>query len=801
MIGCGSDGGGGGSTGGTTGGATGGETGGTTGGETGGTTGGTTGGETGGTTGGETGGTTGGETTTCEPACDGKQCGPDGCEGDCGTCGENETCTEAGMCEPDCAPQCEGKQCGDDTCGGDCGTCEMGTTCDADGMCVPEATGECGTCAPGTVCGANPDAPTWCIGEDCGGVTFEGECLNEGSIVVFCDADVLNSIDCAGLSEGANACGFVDAQGYFDCIEKPPEPDCEGKVCGPDGAGGSCGECGMDEACNADGQCEACDWLCDGKDCGDNGCGGVCGECEAGALCDNDGMCVDPATLPNNVCATATAVLAETDTDGSTVLATADYSYGDDECGEDVGSAKGAGSNDHVYMFTPDADAVYTVTVNADFDSGTYAATTCDDVATSCVAGSESAFGDDPESFTLSATAGTTYYIFVDGWSNENNVAGDYTLSISAPCFPSCTDKVCGSDGCGGNCGTCEEGNLCETDGTCAEAATVTGNTCGNPFVIGELPYSYMGSTDNATNDIAAPEGACEGLDDAGGGSNDQVYSYTPAADGIYSVEIDGNYDAAIYLATTCDDIATTCLLGADAAGTGEQVYANLTADTMVYIVVDGWSDSENISGDYTLNVSLCTPSCEGKTCGSDGCGGDCGECGEDEACNANGACVGQTCDGFCGLQNPAGCWCDDGCFGFGDCCADICEFCEEGNEEPCSCVPDCEGKDCGADGCFSTCGECEEGMACSEAQICEACGENACGGTCGECEEGFDCADGQCVASTCAGSCGSAQPTETGCYCDSQCFGFGDCCGDICTECAADFKDQCDEGDPPPDP
>lgn len=35
-----------------------------------------------------------------------------------------------------------------------------------------------------------------------------------------------------------------------------------------------------------------------------------------------------------------------------------------------------------------------------------------------------------------------------------------------------------------------------------------------------------------------------------------------------------------------------------------------------------------------------CTPDCEAKTCGSDGCGGSCGDCGEGMACGASGSCV-----------------------------------------------------------------------------------------------------------------------------------------------------------------
>ena len=34
------------------------------------------------------------------------------------------------------------------------------------------------------------------------------------------------------------------------------------------------------------------------------------------------------------------------------------------------------------------------------------------------------------------------------------------------------------------------------------------------------------------------------------------------------------------------------------------------------------------------------------------------------------------SCAGFCGGQSNGGCYCDDGCSNFGDCCADVCDVC-----------------------------------------------------------------------------------------------------------------------------
>ncbi|HUU03666.1 MAG TPA: IPT/TIG domain-containing protein [Myxococcota bacterium] len=87
----------------------------------------------------------------CTPACDGKQCGPDGCGGQCGSCDTGQSCDADGQCVA-CTPQCQDRQCGPDGCGGQCGSCQAGKICDSDGMCINEnkSTG-CG-------CGATPEA-------------------------------------------------------------------------------------------------------------------------------------------------------------------------------------------------------------------------------------------------------------------------------------------------------------------------------------------------------------------------------------------------------------------------------------------------------------------------------------------------------------------------------------------------------------------------------------------------------------------------------------------------------------------
>lgn len=130
-----------------------------------------------------------------------------------------------------------------------------------------------------------------------------------------------------------------------------------------------------------------------------------------------------------------------------------------------------------------------------------------------------------------------------------------------------------------------------------------------------------------------------------------------------------------------------------------------------------------------------CIPSCAGRSCGDDGCGGLCGSCGPDTYCNA-GACVsgactpqcqgrscgGDGCGGLCGTCG-AGTSCQSGtCVASGPTCTDQCSTttCEDtANVAKCA---------IGASGCKEV-----QIVACSGGQICK-------NGTCGKCTASQDC-------------------------------------------------------------
>jgi hypothetical protein len=218
----------------------------------------------------------------CETQCQGKQCGPDGCGGSCGSCPVGAGCTPAFVCVTPCAPSCSDRQCGDDGCGGSCGSCELGASCDDAGTCVPDCTPSC----TGRECGDDG------CGGECGPCAPTDTCTDVGACVPVC-VPACGLAVCGGDGCGG-ACGSCDTGTHCDagaCVADCV-PACDGKSCGPDGCGGACGSCETGFHCGDAGACAAdCVPACDGKQCGSDGCGGSCGGCPTDQHCGGDAAC------------------------------------------------------------------------------------------------------------------------------------------------------------------------------------------------------------------------------------------------------------------------------------------------------------------------------------------------------------------------------------------------------------------------------------------------------------------------------------------------------------------------------
>ncbi len=638
-------------------------------------------------------------TEVCDStALDGQDCTDHGlpggilaCDGDCGgfdtsLCGDFE-CGN-GLVEPgeSCeATDLDGQTCASQGFGGGTLACTGACTFDTS-ACTQPGCGD-GVISGAEVCdGANLD------GQDCTDHGFTGGILacsascgafdTSGCTDWLCGDDVVGGPEvCDGSNVGTMTCvdfGFIG--GALACTTDCMDYDragCTGAGCGngirepgevcdlTDLGGLTCEDFGYDAgtlACSqqcddfddsgcfdatcgdgtADGaeQCDVNDLR--GADCVSIAQGFVGGTLACDGTCTYDTAACTAAPPPGDDCANAGVIPAAglpISLAGDTTGQTDDYNAAGGDC-PGMNNSEGNGQPDVVYEFTPATGGVYTFTfVSADFDGAVYIVTDCADIGNTCVSGSE---GDslpmDQESLDASLTAGTSYYIIVDAGNYWDTSEGTFTLGVDGPCAPDCTGKTCGSDGCGGICGICTGGDLCDpSTWTCADPATLPGDDCTDPIVVGGAPYTTEGIT-TGRNDDYTGSAACPGLPQPeGGGAADVVYSFTPTQTGVYHIDYEPTFDGAIYVVTDCADVAGTCIGGSEEASYNppwnEIVDVSMVAQTTYYIIVDGGYGG--VSGTYSLSIDApCLPNCTGKECGPDGCGASCGACTGGDVCD-----------------------------------------------------------------------------------------------------------------------------------------------------------------------
>ena len=608
----------------------------------------------------------------CDPSCAGKDsCGP-ACPGDCGTCTGGAYCMDDGTCY---TPLCDGKECGEDPLGFSCGICPAGTEC-VEGLyqCLPL-----------------PAACTPQDGPGCDGCGCEA-CVCE--LYPFC-CEVKWDIFCAGACE--DLCGYdcspcpadpdcsaVECGEFcgIDCGACPPGetcfqgqccvPGCAGKECGGDGCGGDCGDCPGTEVCEA-GVCVACQPACDGKECGDDSCSGVCGECADGMTCAG-GLCSAVDSCVGNCGGQA---------EGGCFCDAVCEEYGD--CCDDFCEA------------CPD------ICEPQDPCNGITWEGCCDgEVIRYCEEGEIKSkdCGDDPSCGWNQAEA---YYDC--GTDGAPDPEGIFPMDCGEVCTGSCDGKACGDDGCGGDCGACPEGETCTPTGQCC-TPDCEGKVCGDDSCSGDCGECADG--EKCTDGECVP-GGCQGV---------------------------------LWEGCCTEGVLVFCDQG------------NLVQQSCAGDPECGWSDGagyydcgtdggEDPEGAFPMDcMDYCTPDCVEKTCGSDGCDGTCGDCAKGEVCVHN-ACIPDPCEGI----DYFGCcdgqilrWCQDG-VAFEKDCARMTGACgwsvtggeyncgTDGGEDPSGdhlqlcpggCAPDCEGLECGDDGCGGSCGVCGADEVC-EGGVCVA--------------------------------------------------------------------------------
>ena len=161
---------------------------------------------------------------------------------------------------------------------------------------------------------------------------------------------------------------------------------------------------------------------------------------------------------------------------------------------------------------------------------------------------------------------------------------------------------VAGSDGDTSAAIHCPHG-AADGGGVCV--APALGDTCGDPFVVGSLPFSATGDTDGFSSDYGYSAGACPGETGGwGAASSDHAYAFTPAEDGELTITLSG-FDSNLYVVTDCGDVDGTCVAGDEEIGSAatETVTVELTGGVTYYVIVDGWGNFSNATGAYTLTI------------------------------------------------------------------------------------------------------------------------------------------------------------------------------------------------------
>jgi hypothetical protein len=168
----------------------------------------------------------------------------------------------------------------------------------------------------------------------------------------------------------------------------------------------------------------------------------------------------------------------------------------------------------------------------------------------------------------------------------------------------------------------------------------------------------------------------------------------------------------------------------------------------------------------------VCDPVCTGKVCGNDGCGGSCGTCGTNTACDANGACK-------CTLN------CDDGNACTDDSC-DASGCTHTGNTAACSTGKCSTGDKCVAKSCVAGPAiSCNDNSACTN-DSCDL--AKGCQNVAVNCDDGNPCTNDSCVTAT---GCQHVNNTAT-CTDGNACTQNDVCNGGACKGGAAL---NCDDG------
>ncbi len=288
------------------------------------------------------------DTVTCEPVCDGRECGADGCGGTCGTCADGASCS-AGVCAEAAEVNCVGiiqciNGCTDQACATGCisqGTPEAQTQINAVFTCIQTncstvEQSELGACQQefcadelntcnglptsggDATCGETFDCTLACTTEACATACL-GEASTEGRVGL---SALVSCGDPAGCLEGTSAAAIIEcfetncSTQYSECYAVPAvcgngtvegDETCDdGNTTDGDGCSSLCTTETTEAVCGDEtvDEGEECD---DGNTTDDDGCSSTCtieDLCGNGTV-DGDEACDDGNDVDDDECSNA----------------------------------------------------------------------------------------------------------------------------------------------------------------------------------------------------------------------------------------------------------------------------------------------------------------------------------------------------------------------------------------------------------------------------------------------------------------------------------------------------------------
>ncbi len=664
--------------------------------------------------------------------------------------------------EDTCQASCDGIQCGQNECGEPCGECRPGSNCDS-GLCIctegetPGASADPGGSPNDPGGGFKPGSKPG--GEACGAVGTVGVC--DGHTLKKCVDGALVVTPCAQFGL---ACGFdqtlMNSQGAFSCIETQT-------LCPDVPDSGRCDGQVLKWCDEAKGEVVTVDCHAEHTYCGWTGSFYCCHEQE---------HCVP--LCQGRQC-------------------------GDDGCGGSCGncdSGKTCTENGQCVKDEPPSTCEADETGECDGNVLSYLTNGCC-VELDCTL----AFASEPG-------------------LNQVGVCGldeDSGLHTCLPCTPSCQNKQCGDDGCGGSCGECPKGAACRSDGSCDGSenpcvgakngtecddgnACTTKDRCWEGQCVGKMPL-HCNDSNKCTKDSCDP----------GSGCVHQPVNGIPCQDGDKCTVGDKCWDGSCRSGkqTACDDddVCTQDLCAGgkcthlpangvacddgDACTTGEECWDKECSGGDVRVCDDG----NECTKDYCDPASGCVFADDnGRVCDdgnactlADQCwDGDC-VAGAGNQCSDSNPCTIDKCDPKLGCvftaNDGAGCSDGDVCTTSDQCWDGQCRagkplVCDDGN----LCTQDeCDEKR----GCVFVS---RDGRPCDDSSACtthDRCVEKACVGKSVDCDD-----DNVCTIDFCDPKKGCVNQPNDGAGCDD-----GNACSlvDRCTagECKGTEPLDCDDG------